>query len=370
MAIESIALFASFSGTGGVERMLVHLIQGFLEQERSVELLLVRQDSPYLAQLPKAVRRIPLGTQHTWPAVPPLAAYLRQRQPRVLLAVKDRAGRAALFARRLAGTNTPIVLRLGTHLSTAMAQRSRIERRLRYGAIRRTYPKLNRIIAVSQGVAADTAAIAGLPLEAIAVIPNPVITPNLYRRAAEPCFHPWFRPGGPPVILGAGRLQRQKDFGTLIRAFARVRQKRPCRLVILGEGGERPKLETLVRELGLSNQVDLPGFQENPYPFFAAARLFVLSSAWEGSPNVLTEAMALGTPVVATNCPSGPAELLAGGQLAPLVAVGDVVNLARAMEHTLAHPPSPEKLQRGVAAYNQTESTRRYLEVLESVAIP
>lgn len=360
-----IAVFASFSGSGGVERMVVNLLRGFVDEGRQVDLLLVREQSPHLARLPEAVSVISLGTAHTFLAFPALARYLRRRRPAALLAVKDRAGRTAVLARRLARTDTRIVLRLGTNLSTAMEDRPRIDRWLRYWPIRRLYPKIDRIVAVSEGVADDTAAIARIPRESISVIRNPVITPELARLAAEPCAHPWFHPGGPPVILGAGRLQRQKDFPTLIRAFERVRRDHPCRLVIIGEGNGRKDLEALIAQLGLTADIDLPGFQTNPFPFVAGADLFVLSSAWEGSPNVLTEAMALGTAVVSTDCPSGPHELLDGGRLGPLVPVGDARELAHAMSETLDHRPRAQTLVDAVAAYNQAQSARQYLRALE-----
>jgi glycosyltransferase involved in cell wall biosynthesis len=365
-ARNPIVIFASFSGSGGVERMLVNLMRGFVDCGREVDLLLVRAEGPHLASLPDAVHQIRLGTDHTFLAIPALAGYLRKKRPQALLAAKDRAGRAAILARRLAGTDTRVLLRLGTNLSTAMEGRSPVQRRFRYWPIRRLYPKIERIVAVSRGVAEDTAAIARLPPESIEVIRNPVITPELDRLAADPCRHPWFQPGEPPVILGAGRLQRQKDFPTLIRAFASVRQEVDCRLVIIGEGREREALEAMIAELGIGADIDLPGFQTNPYPFLASADLFVLSSAWEGSPNVLTEAMALGTPVVSTDCPSGPFELLDGGRVGPLVPVGNDQRLARAMHHTLEHPTPPQELKDAVAEYNQAESARRYLQVLEA----
>lgn len=184
--------------------------------------------------------------------------------------------------------------------------------------------------------------------------------------AAAPCDHPWLRPGQPPVIVVAGRLERQKDFPTLIRAFAQVRGERPCRLLILGDGGGRARLQALSAELGITADVDLPGFQANPYPFLARADLFVLSSRWEGSPNVLTEALALGTPVVATDCPSGPHELLDGGRYGPLVPVGDVAALGKAVAATLDQPLPPERLEAAVADYTQATSAERYLEVLEA----
>ena len=363
-----LAIFASFSGTGGVERMLINLIRGFVDLGQPVDLVLVRAESPHLARLPGSVGLVPLVTNHTLLAAPALARYLRERRPAALLAAKDRAGRTAVLARALAGTGTPVALRLGTNLSTAMAGRAAVSRWLRYLPIRLLYPRIERIIAVSAGVADDTARIAGVPRASIAVIRNPVITPELTAQSLAPCPHPWLDDTGPytgvPVICAAGRLQHQKDFPTLIRAFARVRAGRDCRLLVLGEGNARPRLAALIAELGLRDQVALVGFQANPYPYLARAALFVLSSAWEGSPNVLTEAMALGIPVVATDCPSGPAEILDGGRFGPLVPVGAVESLAAAMAATLDRPLPAALLREAVSEYEQGRSARRYLEVM------
>jgi glycosyltransferase involved in cell wall biosynthesis len=359
-----IAVFVSFSGTGGVERMMVSLIRGFVDLGQKVDLLLVRAQGPHLERLPQEVNLVRMGANHTFLAMRGLARYLRRYRPAALLAAKDRAGRTAVLARRLAGTDTRILMRLGTNVSAAMADRSPLSRWLRFWPIRRLYPQVDRIVAVSEGVADDTARIARMPRERIQVIRNPVITPELAGLAAEPCSHPWLQPSQPPVIVAAGRLQRQKDFPTLIRAVGLVRQERCCRLVILGEGGERAKLETLASDLGLAGEVDLPGFQANPYPFLVRGDLFVLSSRWEGSPNVLTEAMALGTPVVATDCPSGPRELLDGGRYGPLVPVGDVRALASSIVEILDHRPSPEVLKSAVVEYGQARSAERYLEAL------
>jgi len=361
---DRIAVFVSFSGAGGVERMVVNLTRGWTALGRSVDLLLVRRAGPHLARLPAGARQLQMGHGHALTAIPALARYLSRERPRALLAVKERAGRAAVLARALAGTNTPILLRLGTHLSTAMAHKSAAQRWLRYAPIRLLYPRIEGIIAVSQGVAEDTIEIARLPRERVLVIPNPVITPELRHQAAAPCPHPWLSEQRAPVIIGSGRLERQKDFPTLLRAFARLRQTRDCRLIILGEGRSRAELVALAAELGVATDLDMPGYQDNPYAFVARASLFVLSSAWEGSPNVLTEAMALGTPVVATDCPSGPAELLDHGRHGPLVPVGDARALAQAMAATLDDPPHAERLRAAVAAYEQPVSARRYLEAM------
>lgn len=372
---DAIALLASFSGNGGVERMLVNLLMEFDAAGVAVDLLLLRADSAYLSELPPSIRQIRLGTRHSQLAVVPLAHYLRHKRPAALLVAKDRAGRAAVLARALAGTQTPILLRLGTHLSTAMRERSAPERWLRYGLIRRLYARVDAIVAVSDGVARDIATIARLPAERIHVIRNPVITAQLPERARASCTHPWLRPAHAdaarvPVILAVGRLQRQKDFPTLIRAFARLRAQRPCRLVILGEGSGRPALERLIAKLRLDGQIDLPGFVDNPYPFMARADLLVLSSIWEGSPNVLTEALALGIPVVATDCPSGPAEILQGGRYGRLVPVADAEALAEAMANTLDTPLPADSLREAVGEYGAEHSAARYRELLKRIQAP
>ena len=179
--------------------------------------------------------------------------------------------------------------------------------------------------------AADTK----LSLESIEVIYNPTITPELSQKSQESVDHPWFAPGEPPVVLGVGRLEQQKDFPTLIHAFAKVRQMQTAKLVILGSGREEKKLLSLVNELDLSEDVAMLGFVENPYAYMAKSAIFVLSSVWEGFGNVVAEALAAGAPVVSTNCPSGPAEILDNGKYGELVSVGDSQAMAEAILRVL-----------------------------------
>jgi glycosyltransferase involved in cell wall biosynthesis len=229
---------------------------------------------------------------------------------------------------------------------------------------------VDRLICVSEGVAEDTRRLAGLPAERTPVIRNPVVGPELPELAAQAPDHPWLAPGAPPVVLGIGRLTRQKDFATLLRAFARVRGEREVRLLILGDGGLRGELEALAPELGIARDVELPGFQKNPYAFLARAGVFVLSSIWEGSPNALAEALALGVPAVATDCPSGPREILQDGRVAPLVPMESPEALASAIIQMLEAPPPPEALQAAVAEYTVERSVARYLATLTASSDP
>jgi len=359
-----VAIFASFSGQGGVERMIVNLAGGLAALGCPVDVVLARAKSPHLDSLPPGVRLIRLGSLHTMSSLPALVHYLRREHLTALLAAKDRANQVAIVAGRLARTSTRIVLRMGTTISAALNGKSSLRKAVWYAPLRVLYPMADAVVAVSEGVAADMTQIARLPPRKIHVIPNPVVTPKMFHLAQEPIEHPWFVDHSAPIIMGMGRLTRQKDFPTLIRAFAVVRSQSSCRLMILGEGQDRSKLKRLTEVLGIQDDVDFPGFVANPYRFLSRAKLFVLSSVWEGSPNALSEAMALGVPVVATDCPSGPREILQGGLYGPLVPMGDVDALAEAMRATLANPPDKVFLKLAVTDYTAEISSRRYLEVL------
>jgi glycosyltransferase involved in cell wall biosynthesis len=253
---------------------------------------------------------------------------------------------------------------MGTTVSAAMAGRHPIKECIWYLRMRMLYPSADAVVAVSNGVAQDLKKNAGLSPSLLRVIPNPVITPELISKSQEPQDHPWFTEGAAPVLLGVGRLTRQKDFPTLLRAFALVRKSRPCRLMILGEGQDRASLESLTAELGIRDDVTMPGFVDNPYAYMSKSALLVLSSRWEGSPNVLTEALALGTPVVSTDCPSGPEEILDHGRFGPLVPMGHPDAMAHAILTTLHAPLEKSLLKTAVRAYTVEESSKRYLETL------
>lgn len=365
-ARRKLAVFMSFSGTGGVERMVLNLLPEFARSGIDVDLVAILRDPiPQVFRIEEqGVRLTDLGVKHTTLAAPALTCYLRTNRPDAILAAKDRAIRTAVFARALSGRRPRLVGRLGTHLSAALERKSPLARRFRTWPMRWIYRSVDGIVANAEGVAEDTLRLTGLPRDRVEVIRNPVVTPELSGLGAEPVDHPWLQPGQPPVILGAGRLTVQKDFATLIQAFRHVRDRHPCRLVILGAGGLRGDLERLAAALNLDAEVCLAGHVANPYAWMARASVFALSSRWEGSPNVLTEALALGTPSVATDCPSGPREILAGGRYGALVAIGDAAALADAICHTLDDPLPPEELKAAVAGYTVAISARRYLEAL------
>lgn len=344
--------------------MILNLAGGLHAAGFAVDLVLVKALSAHAQSLPAGVRVVKLNARHTLTSLPALVRYLRRERPQALLAAKDRAIKTAVLARAIAHAPVRLVGRLGTTLSAALQGRNPVKKWLWYASMRLYYRYVDRIVAVSQGVADDVLAITGLPREQVVVVRNPVWTPQLAQLAQQPVDHPWLRSRNMPVILGAGRFTRQKDFATLMRAFAEIRAQRPCRLILLGEGDYRARLEALATELNIHDDVSLPGFVANPYAWISRAQLFVLSSLWEGSPNVLTEALALGVPVVSTDCPSGPREILKNGEYGTLVPMSDAAALARAMAATLDHPLPRERLQEAARPYTVEESVRGYLEAL------
>ncbi|MBA4741623.1 MAG: glycosyltransferase [Azoarcus sp.] len=365
--MSRLAVLVSFSGEGGVERMMLNLVEAIVARGIEVDLLAIRADSAHLAALPDGVRRIDLGVRHSLSSVRPLARYLRDERPEAMLIAKDRAIRAAVLARSLARVPCRIVGRLGTNLSAALEGRPALTRWLRTAPMRPLYAGVEHVVCVSAGVLDDTAALTRLPRSRLSVVPNPVVTPRLAllaRATPEPPLPAGSGRFGMPLIVGAGRLTEQKDFATLIRAFALLRRTRPARLAILGDGRDRAALLALARSLDVADDLVLPGFLPNPWAWMARAQLFVLSSRWEGSPNVLTEALALGVPAVATDCPSGPRELLRDGAIGPLVSVGNAPELAAAMAATLDRPPPAHTLREAVTEHTAEVAAGRYLERL------
>jgi len=271
----------------------------------------------------------------------------------------------ALWAARLAGGATPVVATVHNTMSVSTPRQGLIAAGFWPHALRIFYPWAASVVAVSRGAADDFARSSGFPRDRVEVVYNPVIMPDTVARAREVPDHPWFGPGQPPVILGVGRLTPQKDFPTLLRAFAQVRRHRAARLIILGEGEGRAELDALAGELGVAEDVALPGFQKNALSYMAHSGVFVLSSAWEGLPTVLIEALAAGTRVVSTDCPSGPREILQDGRLGALVPVGDAMGLATAIMETLERPANsvqPDALR----SFTRDAAVDHYLQLIEN----
>ena len=389
-----IGLFVrSFGGGGGAERVMLNLATALADRGHRVDLVMGRKEGHFLEEIPDTVTVIDLkvrsvrqllptvlkmprvaaalaahlsGSRLPWilGGVPGLAAYLSHQRPTALLSALSYPNMTAVLARRLSTASTRTVISVHNHLSVATAGADRAADKTFPQLAQRLYPEADRIVAVSDGVAEDLTHTLGLPRTRISTIYNPVFRPDMLTLAQAPLEHAWFAPDAPPVILGIGKLKPQKDFGCLIRAFARVRAVRPARLLILGEGSQREALLSLAGQLGVTNDIALPGFVANPFAYLGRATVFALSSAWEGLSNVIIEALACGCPVVSTDCPSGPAELLARGAYGSLVPVGDDTALAQALLASLDNPPHRERLLGRARQFSVARAVEQYLSVL------
>ncbi len=357
---------------GGVERVVLNLSAALVAAGRSVEVVLLRAEGELLASLDKRVRVVELGVTVPSDALfvlglPALTRYLRARPPRVLYSGMTSLNVMALWARRRSRAATAVVV--SEHVPVSVNATTHPLKRLLPAIVRRAYPHADAIVAVATALADDLARVARIPRERIDVVYNPVVTPRLLTQAQQPPEHPWFADDA-PIVLGIGRLTPQKDFVTLIEAFALLRARRQCRLLILGEGEQRAELEALVRQRGLEEHVALPGFVPNPASYLGHADAFALSSRYEGLAVVLIEALACGCPVVSTDCLSGPDEILESGRYGRLVPVADPRALADALDATLEAPLPAETLRERAAAFTVEAIAPRYTAIFDRVTVP
>lgn len=334
---DRVALFTQNLSGGGAERVMVHLANGLAETGVEVDLVLCQAEGPYAKLVSDKVRTVDLKTPTEIMSLGPFRRYLRDRKPRAVLSALNQPNTVALVARKLGGPRT--VISIHNTLSHEVALSDSPKMRLVPIFVRALTKTADAIVAVSDGVADDFSVFARIPRDRVTTVVNPVIFPGLFEQAAAPLDDPWFAPGEPPIILGVGRLNAQKNFGNLLAAFARV--PAPTRLMVLGEGEERAALEAETARLGLGDRVRWPGFVDNPFRYLARASVVALSSDFEGLPTVLIEALACGAPVVSTDCPSGPREILDGGKWGRLVPVRDPAALGDAINATLAEPRTP-----------------------------
>jgi glycosyltransferase involved in cell wall biosynthesis len=362
--MKSVALYLPNLTGGGTERTLLRLATGF-KANGWTPCLVVDQARGELLAAAQAdgIPLDSLGASRTLWALPRLACWLREHRPAALLSGITHNNVIAVWARAWARVPTRIILSEHTVLSLHGRMHDRWQYRVLPRLCGLTYPHAAAIVAISEIVADNLASYAHLERRLITVIPNPVVMPDFAARIAAPCPHPWLKSPDVPVIIAAGRLEPVKDFPLLLRAVAMLRQSRRVRLVILGEGSQRSELLALREHLGMTADVDLPGFQADPLPFFARAAVLAVSSQYEGFGLTVVEALACGVPVVSTRC-GGPTEILADGHYGWLTPVGDVPALSAALGEALEHPPETALLQSRSQDYTLAVLTQRYLELL------
>lgn len=327
----------------GLGRVAVNLAKEISSRGISVDLVVGSATGVFLKEIPPQIRivdferQIQPRLQSALKILLPLRRYLQIEKPTALVCYLYTCNVVTLMAKMLVRSKVKLVLVEQIILYEKQEKKQqKLQERFLPILMRWLYPSADKVVACSQGLARDLEIYLGFNHGKIDVIYNPVIDDKLAEKANLFVEHPWFNKGEIPVVLGAGRLVRQKDFATLIRAFALVKKEQKVRLVILGEGQLKNQLLTLVGQLNLENDVAILDFVENPYAYMAKSAVFVLSSGWEGFGNVVAEALAAGAPVVSTNCPSGPAEILDNGKYGELVAVGNSQGMAEAILRVLS----------------------------------
>lgn len=366
MPVTRILMFRPTLADGGADRVTLTLLERLDRARYAPCLVLVRKEGALVGRIPRDVRVIDLGHRRLALAAGALARVLRAEDPDVVLCTAGGANVVAVIAHRLARSRARLVLSERNAVRRpGLAWRNRFEVPLK----RALYPLADAVTAVSEGVAGDLRATLRLAPERVLTVYNPIVGPELPALAAESLDHPWFGDPAQPVVVAVGRLVAQKDYPTMLQAFALLRARIACRLVILGTGGELAALEALTGKLGIAHDVAFVGFDPNPFRWMARAQLLVQSSRAEGLPGTLIQSMACGTPVVATDCDFGPREVIQDGVDGFLVAVGDARALADRAHQLLTDP----KLRSRMAAaarlaaqrHSVAASLQRYQDAID-----
>ncbi len=357
-----IALFLPGLFGGGAERIFVRLANAFSIRGFNVEILVLSREGPLFSEVADGVRVRVLNKSTPARAIPLLYGYLRSHRPKSVLSGLFHANVAMATAARLAHFGGRLVLSERAALENSLRMLPWLDRFLLRHWIRVAYPWSSKVVVVANGVGEELVCDFGLPRQDVQVIYNPIDIQMVREQSSEQVSFPW--EDKQPVIISGGRLHVQKDFRTLMEAFSLLRKDNSARLVILGEGAERGRLEAYAQELGISEDVWLPGFVSNPWAYMRRSSLFVLSSLWEGLPGMLLEAMALGLPLIATRCPSGPEEILENGRFGRLVPMRNPGVLSMAMAQGLSGKLPVYDVGLAMQRFDMAEATSHYLEAL------
>ena len=353
-----------FAG-GGVERMRLVLFKALAERGICVSAIVSKLAGPLVGQISPETHVLTLGSRRTATDILPLIRLLRRRQFDIIVSNLDHNNVALLLARMLAGPGTPVVV--SQHNALSAEARRNWRYRLVPWCYRLLWRYADAILAVSDGVAEDLSKVASIRRSAITIVHNPVVTSDFAERAKGEAPHPWLADPVIPVFVFVGRLTFQKDPETLLRAMAKRLQLAPARLIFVGSGELQGSLAALAKDLGIEGAVAFAGFQARMLPWIRHADALVLSSRFEGFGNVLVEALACGTQVIATNCPFGPAEILCDGIFGQLAPVEDPDGLARAMARLLPRGVGAEARKTRAADFSEEACTEHHLALFQRI---
>ena len=364
-----IALFLPSLEGGGAERAFVDLANQFVDLGVRVDLVLVRAKGPYLSEVRSEVLVVDLQGSRTTLAVLKLFRYLRRNRPDAIISGLDTANMASMIACIAAGCSNRAIFTQRAILRECYRLQYPNTHRAWLAILRLIYARARLIISNSHAASHDLCEGFGISPAKLAVIHNSVDIDRIERLALVDPKHPWTTSSAKPLILSVGSLTPRKDFSTLLRAFAIVRQSLDCNLIVLGEGTERIRLEALAKEIGVADSVQFLGFDANPFCWMARARVMASSTLAEGCPNVIQQALACGTPIVATDCPGGTSEILEGGKWGRLVPVANPQALADAITATLKDKSHPNSRLRA-ADFDPRKNAKEYLKLILPDFIP
>lgn len=358
-----VAMFLHDLRAGGAERVSVNLANAIQQQGHDVDLVLINRlgCSAFFDELEPSIRVLELPQSRALTSVIGFRTYLMDERPDLVISALTHINVSALIACMMSSYRPRITVVEHGQFSKERAKPMSAALRAAYRLAPWLYPLANVIAAVSEGAKRDLASSVGMAPERISVLYNPVVTSNLVKASHVAIDHPWFEDGEPPVIMAVGVLRPEKNFPLLMRAFDILRQRRRARLVIIGDGPEKPALMKLAEAHRYAADIALLGFEANPFKYMRRAALLALCSDHEALPSVLIEAMACGTPVVATDCPTGPSEILEGGALGALPRTRDPIGFADALEVSLDSPISSDLLRKRAACFSAENTARRYL---------
>ncbi|MGK2908827.1 MAG: glycosyltransferase [Sphingobium sp.] len=361
--MPTLALYMTEFASGGVQRMNLNLAPRFMAAGFDVTFVVHEAKGALVDSVPPGVKVHSLDAPRARNAVRPLAAYLKAARPDIIVSSLGQPNLIALLANRIAGKPSKVIVSQRNHLTRQAREMPDWQYKVLPFLYRQFLHHADGIIAVSEGLADDLVVITGLPRERMTVIYNPAVPDDIDARAAEPVEHPWFT-AKLPVVIAIGRMVAVKDYATMISAVARVPE---AHLMILGEGPQLGELEAQVAQLGIAHRVAFLGFRDNPFAYLARASTFVLSSRHEGFGNVIAEALACGTPVVTTDCESGPAEIVDQGRYGRLVPVGDVAALAAALQDSLTETHDKAMLKARGQSFSVDRAADAYLSLFRKL---
>lgn len=364
--VEDIALILGSLDGGGIQKAAIRLMQEFLSKNIKTTLIAVNSDGVMKKDIPIGCTFVDLGQGRVRFSLVKLVRYLKHNKPEVVISSQTHLNVLMILARIFAGYPKKLIVREHIVFNQEIFRDRRITEKIRPVLIRLFYPFADKVVVVSADSANSIYRYSRLNYE-IAVIQNGLDTDLVHKDASQPIVHRWLEDKNLKVVIGIGRLVTQKSFADLLKAFSLLEGIYNYRLIVLGTGPELEKLRSLSVKLHIQEIVDFPGFVENPFPFLARADVFVLSSKWEGFANVVIEALACGVPVVATNCPGGPSDLLINQSFGRIVSVGDVAAISSAIVELTEIDHDKRAIMQYAENFSVKKTAQQYIDLVNSL---